>query len=246
MKVFDGFLYNGESKMLNMRLNELCHVVDFHILVEATVTFTGLKKEPDFKKLDIEEKFSKKIIHVLVEDSPITSDPWMVEKHHRNAIKRGLPLNIQKEDILLISDIDEIPNPRGIQFLGTISPLDMIWVFFMDFYYYDFSHKKKYQWTKARAIQAISQILPQDARDSCTGMIVPGHGGWHLSYFMDPSTISSKIQSFSHLEFNTPNFTDISRIQQRIETNQDLFERGDDEEFIDPVDSERPIFGHLL
>lgn len=247
MRVFDGFLFNGEFKMLNLRLNELHDVVDFHILVEADVTFSGIKKEPLFHISQVGEKFRHKIIYVLVTDSPVPNNAWRIESHHRNAIKRGLPSDITRQDILLVCDADEIPHPKGIQYLKTISPLETIWTFCMDLYYYDFFHKKKYQWLKARAIQASSNILPQDARDSLTGVIVPGHGGWHLSYFMDAQTISNKIRSFSHQEFNHPRFNDVEKIQRRMKNDQDLFDRGERENFIiDQDTSELPVHKYLL
>ena len=53
--------------------------------------------------------------------------------------------------------------------------------------------------------------------------------GWHFSYFTTPEKILKKIQSFSHTEFNTPEFADISHIEDCINRGVDLFNRMDDE-----------------
>lgn len=54
--------------------------------------------------------------------------------------------------------------------------------------------------------------------------------GWHLSYFGDATYIQSKIQNFSHQEFNSPQFTEIDKINERIRAGTDLYDR------INPID----------
>ena len=50
-------------------------------------------------------------------------------------------------------------------------------------------------------------------------------GGWHFSFLKEPKDISKKIQSYSHSEFNTPEFTDEVKIAARIRNRQDIFDR---------------------
>ena len=50
------------------------------------------------------------------------------------------------------------------------------------------------------------------------------NGGWHFSYLQTPRQILTKINSFSHGEFNNKNISEKS-IQERILKNEDIFGR---------------------
>ena len=50
-------------------------------------------------------------------------------------------------------------------------------------------------------------------------------GGWHFSFLKKPKDIKHKINSYSHQEFNTPQFTNIKNIEERILKGEDLFNR---------------------
>ena len=50
-------------------------------------------------------------------------------------------------------------------------------------------------------------------------------GGWHFSFLKTPEDIKKKINSYSHQEFNTSNFTDVEKIEDKISKRKDLFER---------------------
>ena len=51
-------------------------------------------------------------------------------------------------------------------------------------------------------------------------------GGWHFSFLQTPKDIIKKIQSYSHGEFNQSDFTDEKKIQEKILTGKDIFNRG--------------------
>ena len=115
-KVYDCFTFFNEIELLEIRLNELDNVVDYFVIVESTRTFQK-KDKPLYLNLDDERiiKFKDKIIHVVVDDFPNFFTHWRIpktwdyENHQRNAISRGL-VNAMPDDIIIISDVDEIPN----------------------------------------------------------------------------------------------------------------------------------------
>ena len=45
MKVYDCIIFNGENRILEIRLNELNNFVDFFVIIEFGETFTGIKKK---------------------------------------------------------------------------------------------------------------------------------------------------------------------------------------------------------
>lgn len=70
-KIYDGFLFFNELDLLEIRLNTLDHIVDKFILVESSVTHSGLPKPFYFE--ENKERFSKfldKIIHIKVTNTP--------------------------------------------------------------------------------------------------------------------------------------------------------------------------------
>lgn len=247
MRVFDGFTYNGEIAMLNLRLRELRDVVDLHIVVESTKTFAGGRKSVMFDPGLIPDEVRHKVRHVVVDPPEHLDGAWSREYHQRDGIRMGIPSDCGQDDLLLISDVDEIPNPDAIRWLrNQPSPLHGVWAFCMDFYYYDIHHLKHQKWFHARAVSASIQTPPSLIRmGQISGGVVPVHGGWHLSYFMTPDEIAKKIQSFSHQELNTPEFNQASRIQERISHNKDLFDRPN-EHFVDRADAPLPIHIGLL
>ena len=56
-------------------------------------------------------RFEKKIIYIQVSDMPDGDNPWVRENFQRNCIERGLSRS-SEDDLIIISDLDEIPNPE--------------------------------------------------------------------------------------------------------------------------------------
>src|SRR5690348_11983472 len=113
-KIYDCFTFYNEVELLEIRLEELDPVVDFFVLVEAKETFKGNNKPLHFE--EVKEKFAKfssKILHVKVSNAYPTDNPWKREAYHRNQIMRALK-NCKKEDVILISDADEIVKASAI------------------------------------------------------------------------------------------------------------------------------------
>lgn len=109
--IYDCFPFFNELELLELRLHELDSLVDKFVLVEATKTFTGHPKPLHFaENRGRFSAFADKIIHVVVEDMPEGDGPrdhWVRDRHQRNAIGRGL-LNCRPDDIIMVSDLDEI------------------------------------------------------------------------------------------------------------------------------------------
>jgi|TARA_B110000914_G_C15445724_1_gene438338 beta-1,4-mannosyl-glycoprotein beta-1,4-N-acetylglucosaminyltransferase len=113
MKIYDCFSYLDEDLLLEIRLNILDKYVDYFVIVEGNKTWQNNNKKLrfDIKKF---ENFKNKIIYVPVNDMPDGENPWVRENFQRNCISRGL-LNSSPEDIIIISDVDEIPNLENIK-----------------------------------------------------------------------------------------------------------------------------------
>ncbi|MDE6220450.1 MAG: glycosyltransferase, partial [Lachnospiraceae bacterium] len=115
--VYDCFQFFNELDILKIRLNVLDPVVDRFVISEATETFSGLKKPlyyEENKEMFVE--FQDKIIHVVVDDTPRGADWGTHERDtfQKNAVTRGLK-DCTDDDIVIFSDLDEIPNPDKIR-----------------------------------------------------------------------------------------------------------------------------------
>ena len=130
-KLYDCFSYWDEDLLLDLRLNILNDYVDYFVIVEGNKTW---QNNPKKLRFDINKfsKFKDKIIYIPVEDMPDGDNPYLRENFQRNCIARGLN-NSTPNDLILISDLDEIPNPDMIKKFR----LDMRFAVFkqMHFYY---------------------------------------------------------------------------------------------------------------
>ncbi len=120
-KIYDSFTFFNELEILKIRCEELHDLVDHFVLVEATQTFSGQPKPLYYEEnAHLFEKYKDKIIHIVVDDFPATTgdpaiDNWAREEHQRNCILRGLEGCHPDDDIIFISDADEIPSRQAIK-----------------------------------------------------------------------------------------------------------------------------------
>jgi beta-1,4-mannosyl-glycoprotein beta-1,4-N-acetylglucosaminyltransferase len=247
MKIIDSFIFYNEIDLLYYRLSILHEYVDKFILVESTHTFTGDEK-PLFY-LENQEKFKRfndKIIHILVTDFPYkkpninydSQQQWENEYYQRNCIKRGLDKLINEnylndEDIILTSDVDEIPNPTVLinaknnilNFVhNTLNRLAL------DMYYYNLYYRigegsnwhgiKLFTYNAYKNINLTFQQMRIWEHSNYVPII--NHGGWHLSYFGDLDFIVKKIASYSHQEYNNENYLDKNILHEKIKNGVNL------------------------
>jgi len=236
MKVIDTFIFYNEIEMLKYRLEYLNDSVDMFVLAEATLTFTGKPKELYYQKnKDLFEKYNHKILHIVV-DMNYFMDPninaWNREIYQRNYIKNGLDqLNLNDEDIIILSDVDEIPSVSAIEYLKTINYNDCNCVFSLeqDFYYYNLNNIIDSKWylSKTGFYKHFKNIQLHRFRVETPygDYKIINNGGWHLSYFGSPDFIKNKIMNFSHQELATETFTNKEHISNCINNSKDLFNR---------------------
>jgi beta-1,4-mannosyl-glycoprotein beta-1,4-N-acetylglucosaminyltransferase len=117
-RIFDCFTFFNELDLLEIRLETLSSTVDFFVIAESPVTYRADPKPYYF--LENQERFAKflpKIRHVKVEDMPLEKgfdQNWHRETHQRAALERGL-FDAQPDDLIMLSDLDEIPRPEKIR-----------------------------------------------------------------------------------------------------------------------------------
>lgn len=241
MKIVDAFLFYNELDLLYYRLSILYDVVDHFIISESTRTFRGHEK-PLFY-LENQERFKKfqdKIIHVvdrdfIAEPDISKNEQWYNENSQRIAIDVGIrQLNLAPEDLIMVCDLDEIPNPAVLR---TLKPGQITFsAFIMDFYYYTLTCKNDKKLIIADIVcydyyKNKMGSNPQHCRGTNDWKQNPyshhpqgfiENGGWHLSYFGDVAFVQNKIKHFAHAEVDGLGPKEIlSRMNRKV----DLFNR---------------------
>ena len=235
MKIIDCFTFYNELDLLKYRFHVLNLSVDYFILAEATHTHAGFSKPLFFEENKaLFKEFEHKIIHIIVDDFPFKKEnelepfkeryQWRNEQWQRDAIKKKIDLlGLADEDQIILCDLDEIPNPAVLRTIVTT-----LCILEMDMYYYTLQYKMREPWHLARIApySFVKKIgsYSNHMRLASVGKIIKA-GGWHLSYFMSPLSISNKLKNFAHQEFNRSEFTEPELIRARIEKGHDLFLR---------------------
>jgi beta-1,4-mannosyl-glycoprotein beta-1,4-N-acetylglucosaminyltransferase len=124
-KIYDLIMINNEMDWLEIRMNTMAEHVDYFVILESPVTFTGLEKPLTLQaNWDRFAKFHKQMIHKVEEDPPFGARrTWDYEDYQRNAMFEQVIPWLEGEkaasigDVILVSDVDEIVRPATLQVL---------------------------------------------------------------------------------------------------------------------------------
>lgn len=218
--IFDCFTFFNELDLLEVRLRELAPVVDAFVLVEATRTHAGKPKPLFFEQSKARfAEYLPKIRHIIVDDMPESSNPWDLENHQRRAVLRGLAPQIHVDDIVMISDTDEILRRSVVASLPA-APYK-VFGFRLPLSYFRFNYRHTLPpvlWGMAARGELLSRYDPQQLRDARFWLAqeeergalpafatVIADAGWHFSYLGDDDHVANKIRNYAHhVEANVP------------------------------------------
>ena len=255
MKVYDCFMFFDENLVLELRLNLLDKYVDYFVIVESKYNHKGEAKKLNF---DIKKfkKFEQKIIYIIYDQQP--SDLYKFEKEdtkhdidskyifnaykrenaQRNLISQGLK-NASLDDLIIISDVDEIPNLEKINFNKIKNE---ILVFRQDMFYYKFNLKlSNFKWTGSKACKMKKLISPQWLRNikdkkfafyridtffSSTkyrNLKFIEDGGWHYTNMKNAKEIEHKLRSYLHHQEFEANHINLEQIEKIIKSKKAIY-----------------------
>ena len=237
-------MYFDEDLLLDLRLNVLNKYVDKFLIIEAEEDHQGKKKKLNF---DINKfyEFKNKIEYVSlskieIDNSIKLKKNWdfghLRDQSMRNQIQNYLH-DAQDDDWIIISDLDEIPNPDKIR---EFNPKNKFAFFEQKFFYYKFNviNETQPQWYGSRICVKKYLKSPQWLRNikikkknffkrylfNLNYQII-NNGGWHFSNLKTPSELIKKISSSCHGELNRSDFKDKKIIREKIEKLEDIFDR---------------------
>ena len=247
--IYDCFSFFNELDLLEIRLNVLKDSVDRFVLVEAGETHTGKPKPFHFEENRGRfAAFADRIKYVKIDRFPdCCKTAWARENWQRNAIAQGLA-ECSENDSILISDLDEIPNPEKIaQCVG----MPGVAVFRQRYYsfYLNYRSVRDFRWCGTRMLSygnfqhcfdgvAVydNEILVREVNEGTTaskircrklpksrgGERVFSDGGWHFTCLGGAEAVLTKMRAVvPHHDFNPddPNLTE-ERVADLIEKGQ--------------------------
>ena len=256
MKIYDCFMYFDEEVVVDVRLNTLNQFVDYFVIVESRFTHKGEARELKFNHKKF-EKFKNKIIYIVDEEIYSLTEKIKIddsedeksrkaifnaayrENGQRNLISKGLE-GANKEDFIMISDVDEIPKLSGLNF-NTLK--EKIILFKQDMFYYKFNLKlPNLIWTGTKACRKKNLVNPQWLRNikdrkypffridtffsntKYTSIKIINDGGWHFSNIKTPKEIEFKLRSYLHHREFDLNPLSAEQINEIIKNKQAIYD----------------------
>ena len=256
MKIFDCFMYFDEEIVLDARLNCLNPHVDYFIIIESCFTHRGDRRELNFD-INKYKKFKDKIIYLIYDKEP--SDIETInENDHKNEKARKKIMNAVKrengqrnylqnglkdagnEDIILVSDVDEIPNLTNVNFTNFKNKIIQ---FKQDMFYYKFNLVlPKLDWTGTKGCRKKNLINLQwlrNIKDRKYSILRPDillskkkysdiffveNGGWHFTNIKSPKDIKYKLRSYlHHIEYDEKPM-DVNEIENIINKKMAIYD----------------------
>lgn len=255
-KIYDCFNFFNELDILEMRMNILYEYVDYFVIVESSVSHSGLEKEFVFENnKERFSKFSDKIIFFKVTDTPnnfrnlpeTTDDTvkliyqfienqtiWFNRDFQidygrdffqKECVRRPL-INCNDEDIILISDVDEIPNPEILVNLKDLDLENNRYSLNQMMYYYYLNVFKESTWygTKISKYKNIKNVSFNEVRNNQSLSIRIPNGGWHFSFMGGKEMVKTKLLAYCHNDM--VNSDVLENLDTNMENNVDPFFRG--------------------
>lgn len=265
--IYDCIPFFNELDILKLRMQILSPYVDKFVLEESTVTFSGEPKEMVFaKNREMFREFEDKILYVAVDNSPMSGvTTHERDKFQKNQLIRGMA-DAKPDDIVIFSDVDEIPNPKVLEKIVRDFDNGKIYHLAQRMFYCflnmeevsgnllsitgEFEGVERRQWLGTKicsfrnlpkeGIVFLREVSPDDPRS----VRVPD-GGWHFGYMGGDGErdvakrIGIKVQAAAHQEYNKSRY--LNEAVDRLLCGEDIFDRN--AKFIRvPIDDSYPEY----
>ena len=249
MKIFDCTTYFDEDLLMDVRFNILSEKVEKFIVVESCYSHSGKKKELNFN-INNYKKFKDKIIYIVIENEPdeINRDKNLKSIDKRaNSLKRidqsyefmmkGID-SASNNDLIILSDNDEIPNLNSDQFLKSKSD---ILIFKQLFFYYKFDLLyDAMPWHGSKACKKNKLLSMPWLRNlknkkyplwrldtffsntKYSNLEIINDGGWHFTNLKSAEDLFNKMKNGGHHNEFEDNNINIEFIKEKI-NNHEVF-----------------------
>ena len=227
MKIYDCTTFYSEHMMLDVRFHVLNDYVEKFIVTESLYSHSGQPKKLNFD-INNYPKFKDKIIYLVIDQEP--NDLIKIEntKEHQglkriNSLKRielsynymmKATENLTDDDLIILSDNDEIPNLNSKQFKQSNKN---VFIFKQLFFYYKFNllydlmpwfgskackkkSLKSFSWLRNLKSKKYSfwRLDTYFNENKLTNLEIIKDGGWHFTNIKTPEELYIKMTNFGH------------------------------------------------
>ena len=277
MNLIDVFNFSHEPiKLLELRLRVMYPIVDMICINENATTYTGIERELQFKKhTEVLKPFMDKIVYRVIDDRERDLD-WRTfqQEYHTNRDKthpsreatRGYPTRWHRsmygrdcliesllglasdEDIIIQSDLDELPNPEFVKEAKEVVQDGAMYTSIQKFY---MCHLNRLQTDKGNDVDdwrgsqfcTFKYLKEFGGFNDCRNLpheneYLIENGGWHWSFLGGNDKIKEKLQGYGHQEHNNKGVKD--QLNTNITANHDILGRGWMGTRVVPIDDEFP------
>ncbi|XVF16330.1 hypothetical protein REPUB_Repub10bG0022100 [Reevesia pubescens] len=226
-RVFDAVLFSNEIDILTLRWNELYPYITQFVLLESNSTFTSLPKPLLFARnrqqfKSIEPRLTYGMIGGRFRKG---ENPFVEEAYQRVALDQLLRIaGIEDDDLLIMSDADEIPSAHTINLLRWCDDIPPVIHLQLRNYLYSFEYQvdnKSWRASVHRYKAGKTRYAHYRQAD-----IILSDAGWHCSFcFRYISEFIFKMKAYSHTDrVRFAHYLNPKRIQDVICRGADLFD----------------------
>lgn len=260
MKIYDCFMFSDEKMLLDFRLNVLNKFIDKFIITEAAYLHNGDSKKLNFNINDFPE-FKSKIEYIVVKDQPLNlimedkndnlekKDYCKIinsirrDNHQREQLNNSLK-SLNDNDIIIISDLDEIPN---LEIFDLKKINNEIIIFKQKMFYYKFNlYYENFVWYGSKAIKKKKFVSPQWLRGiksktypiwridtffskkKYNNIKFIENGGWHFTCIKKPKDIYKKLLTFAHHQDFENSKISFQELEKKIKEKKVLYDHSSD------------------
>lgn len=214
------FYFDDNKNLFSKFLHKIIHIKNYNSNETENLinTFSNSKK-------NVFDNIIK--YYEIVKNSPETDfgkPHWCLDYLHREFVSLGLS-DCDDDDIIIFSDLDEIPNPEIIKNIKDLSLDENNYTLYQDYHNYFINNLTGMDWmgsviSKYKTIKLDSLC---NLRRNRGKYVMNDNGGWHLSFVGGVDRVKHKLESYGHQEYN--NDVIKSNIKNKINQNSDLFNR---------------------
>ncbi|XP_057496219.1 uncharacterized protein LOC130781156 [Actinidia eriantha] len=226
-RVFDAVLFSNELEILTIRWKELYPYVTGFVLLESNSTFTGIPKPSVFENNRDRFKFVEpRLTYGKIPGRFRKGEnPFVEEAYQRLALDHLIKLaGISDDDLLIMSDVDEIPSRHTIDLLRWCDDIPPVLHLRLKNYLYSFEFLVDNNSWRA-SVHRYESGKTRYAHYRQSDLIL-ADSGWHCSFcFRNINEFVFKMKAYSHFDrVRFSRFLNHRRIQKVICKGADLFD----------------------
>lgn len=208
----DSFLFLNELDLLEVRLNSLKPYVNKFVIAEANRTFTGIPKSLIFE--NNKDRFKDfNIEYLLIPESKLLN--WEYDAYCRKFLLENISEG-NPEEIILLSDLDEIPDLKNYKGEEGIFNLSLYAYYFNCF--------------TGLTLRGVFAFKRKNINEGCWDVLLRKRykkyskvvgNGWHFTNVEPVEKIKYKIEASSHTELNTDEIK--NKVEENVKNLNDLY-----------------------